>query len=84
MAIVHDDVDFKVGPVTAADKERATNTGSWDYFEGRVIEDEDGTEIGMEEHCREVYYAMRVRYMRRETDLIQGIEDEQFKLNYSL
>ena len=44
IAIVTDKVDLTIGPVTAADHENFQNTGLWDFFEGNVITDEDGTD----------------------------------------
>ena len=83
IAIVRDEVDLKIGPVTAADHECFQFSGSWDFFEGHVITDEDGTDIGMEETCREVYFAIRVRYCRRQLDKIEYFPDQEFVINYS-
>ena len=83
IAIVTDNVSLTIGPVTAADHDHYQTTGSWDFFEGHLIHDDDGTEIGMEETCREVYFAMRVRYCRRQLDKIEYFEDDHFVINYN-
>ena len=83
IAIVTDKVDLTIGPVTAADHENFQNTGLWDFFEGHVITDEDGTDIGMEETCREVYFATRVRYCRKQLDKIEYFQDQEIVINYN-
>jgi len=82
VALVNDIVFLDVGPVTVEDRERNEQTGSIDLFEARVLHHEDGTEIGMDETCREVYFAMRVEYHRRQPDMIGCFQDQQFFIRY--
>ena len=79
---MYDNVELNVGPVTVADRQRKEATGNIDLFEATPIHDEDGTDIGMEEICREVYYAMRVQYSRRQADMIECLQDDQFFIRY--
>jgi hypothetical protein len=83
-SFVHDFPEFSVGPVTVEDRARKEITGEMDMFEYEVLYDDDGTEIGMEETCREVYYGMRARYCRGELDQIEYLIDSHFTLNYDL
>jgi hypothetical protein len=82
VAEVIDNYELTVGPVTVEDRQRKEATGTIDLFESNTIHDEDGTNIGMEETCREVYYAMRVQYSRRQTDMIECQQDDQFFIRY--
>ena len=83
MSVVHDIVELDVGPVTVEDRERNEEDGEIDMLEADVIRDEDDTDIGFEETCREVYFAMRVQYCRRELDMIECFRDNQFFINYN-
>ena len=76
--MVHDIVSLDIESVTVEDRERKERTGSIDFFQTEVIHQEDGTNIGMYEKCREVYFAMRVEYHRRQPDMIEWLQDQQF------
>jgi hypothetical protein len=84
ITIVHDFPEFSVGPVTVDDIERKAITGEMDLADREVLEDDNGTAIGMEERLREVYYGMRARYCRQELDQIEYLIDSHFTLNYDL
>ena len=79
--MLHDIVNLEIGSVTVEDLERKERTGSIDFFQSEVIH-EDGTNVGMYEKCREVYFAMRVEYHRRQPDMIECSEDQQFFIRY--
>lgn len=56
--------------------------GNIDHFEGHLITNDEGTNIGMEETCREMYFSMRVRYHRNQLDQVQYLPDSAFVIKY--
>ena len=85
IAIVHNILEIDIGPVTWDDYARHYEMGlPWNFFEKENdVDDEDGYRVGFETTCREVYYAMRVRYMRRQLDKIGCNKDNKFLINYN-
>lgn len=74
---MHDQIEFDIGPVTFEDRERKRTTGDINLYQAEVLQDDNGTDIGMEETFREVYFSMRATYCG-ELHQISYLKDSQF------
>jgi hypothetical protein len=84
IAILHDNADFSVGPVTIDDHERKQITNDWSFYELEILKNQSGKQIGMKETAREANYSMRINYNSLNLKKLECQINSQFKVNYKI